>query len=476
MQSTLSTPFAFPQGTRDDRRAERSSSWSLRARRGAAVALLALLAACGGGGGSGSEPPPGTPVSVGFSVSGLTALGLVVRNGTETMSITENGRFLFPTRLAPGTAVNVEVASQPAFQQCTVANGQFTLGAQSVTNVAITCVGVRGRFAYTVTNLAERVNAYRVNETTGSLTRNTPFRYVAGTQPSGIAGDLQGRMLFVTNFGANTVSAWRIDTATGALTEVAGSPFAAPTQPKALAVHPGGRFLYVVGEGSNSVRAYAIDAQSGALAPIGTPVATGSTPQQALITPDGRLLLVANRNDQSVSVFRIDADAGTLTAAAGSPFFTGAVNAIALHPNGKLLLTIDTNISPTDNVTTFALDGTTGALTRPVITTLASANGAAFHPNGRDVYLTTTGADSRIHHYTVDEATGVLTVTADAPPVISPGAAGVVVDPTARTLHVLAGNVYGYAINPTTRALTPISPANATSGGDFDAQGLVFVR
>lgn len=470
MQSTLSTPSAFPQCTRVVRRADASTSWFLRARRGAGLALLALVAACGGGG---SEPPPGTPVSVGGTVSGLTGPGLVVRNGTETLSISENGRFLFPTRVAPGTAVNVEVAAQPAFQQCTVANGQFTIGSQSVTNVLVTCAGVQARFAYTAADQSDEVNAYRMNGTTGVLTRNTTFSYATGDRPRAIAGDLQGSVLFTANFDADTLTAFRIDRTTGALTQVAGSPFTAPDQPRALAVHPGGRFLYVVGQGTEVVQAYAIDAQ-GALATAGAPVGTAFTPEQIVVTPDGAHVLVLNRGSGSISVYRAAADTGALTPVAGSPFFIGVANAFALHPGGRLLLTVDTNVQLTDNVATFSFDPATGAVTRPVFATLVAANGAAFHPNGTDVYLTTTGVDPRVHHYTVDAATGQLTATPDVAPMITAGSAGVAVDPTGKYLEVLAGRVYGFVIDPTTRALTAISPANAL--GSPDAQGIVFVR
>lgn len=473
MQSTLSTPSAFPQCTRD-RRAGRFSSWLLHARRGAALALLALVAACGGGsGGSGGDAPPGVPVSVGGTVSGLTALGLVIRNGTETLAISENGRFLFPTRFAQGSAVNVEVVTQPAFQQCTVANGQFTLGAQSVTNVAITCAGVQARFAYTAADQSDVVNAYRMSDTTGVLTRNTPFSYATGDRPRAIAGDVQGTVLFTANFDADTLTAFRIDRTSGALTQVTGSPFAAPVQPRALAVHPGGRFLYVVGQGANVVQAYAIDAQ-GALTGVGTPLGTAFTPEQVLVTPDGRHVLVLNRGSGSISVYRTDADTGALAEVAGSPFFIGVANAFALHPGGRLLLTVDTSISPTDNVATFSFDPASGAVTRPVTVTLPSAIGAAFHPNGTDVYLTTTGVDPRVHHYTVNATTGQLAATPDVAPTISAGSAAVAVDPTGQYLEVLTGRVYGFVINPTTRALTAIAPANAL--GSPDAQGIVFVR
>lgn len=74
------------------------------------------------------------------TVTGLTGAGLVLRNnGGDDLRISSAGTFDFPTLIATGTAYNVTVATQPAGQSCTVANGAGTMGDADVTNVTVTC-------------------------------------------------------------------------------------------------------------------------------------------------------------------------------------------------------------------------------------------------------------------------------------------------------------------------------------------------
>lgn len=104
-----------------------------------AVVLSSLvLAACGGGGSS-------TPASsqVGGKVSGLapgTAIGLA--NGTERLTISANGTFVFLTKLAPGTAFNITIASQPDKQLCTLASASGTAAGADITNISVTCASL----------------------------------------------------------------------------------------------------------------------------------------------------------------------------------------------------------------------------------------------------------------------------------------------------------------------------------------------
>jgi hypothetical protein len=103
------------------------------------VLMLLVLAACGGGdgGGSGSQP---SMYSVSATVNGLTSTGLVLQlNGASSLGITNNGAAKFATSLASGTAYAVSVATQPAGQSCSVANGTGTIGAANVSSPTVSC-------------------------------------------------------------------------------------------------------------------------------------------------------------------------------------------------------------------------------------------------------------------------------------------------------------------------------------------------
>ena len=80
--------------------------------------------------------------TVGGTVSGLAARGLVLRNnGRDDVTMNADGSFTFATPLTSGDAYDVTIAAQGALpsQTCVVANGSGTIGAADVTNVAITC-------------------------------------------------------------------------------------------------------------------------------------------------------------------------------------------------------------------------------------------------------------------------------------------------------------------------------------------------
>lgn len=80
--------------------------------------------------------------SVGGQVSGLSGSGLVLQiNGGETLPITGNGGFEFPTPLAEGETYDVTVSSQPTqpSQECSMTNGQGTIGTADVTDIQVEC-------------------------------------------------------------------------------------------------------------------------------------------------------------------------------------------------------------------------------------------------------------------------------------------------------------------------------------------------
>ena len=82
--------------------------------------------------------------TVGGSVSGLTASGLVLENNSSddlTVSATSTS-FTFAAAVASGASYHVTVKTQPAGQTCAVAAGSGTVGAAPITNVAVTCTAV----------------------------------------------------------------------------------------------------------------------------------------------------------------------------------------------------------------------------------------------------------------------------------------------------------------------------------------------
>ncbi|WP_153067412.1 hypothetical protein [Steroidobacter cummioxidans] len=76
--------------------------------------------------------------TVGGVVAGLSGT-VELQNGTEVIAVSTNGAFSFPTPTRVGGPYAVSVRTQPAGATCTVANGNGTVGASNVTNVAVSC-------------------------------------------------------------------------------------------------------------------------------------------------------------------------------------------------------------------------------------------------------------------------------------------------------------------------------------------------
>ncbi len=82
--------------------------------------------------------------TVGGNVSGLTGTGLVLslNAGAQTLPVSANGAFTFPTGLANGASYAVTIGTQPSGQVCSVSNGSGTIGSANVTNVAVSCAAI----------------------------------------------------------------------------------------------------------------------------------------------------------------------------------------------------------------------------------------------------------------------------------------------------------------------------------------------
>jgi N-acetylneuraminic acid mutarotase len=99
--------------------------------------FCALLAGCGGGGGGGSGPSGN---SVGGSIAGLLDAGLVLSDGTDSVSPAAGATsFVFSNDYSNGASYSVTITTQPPGLNCTVADGTGTVGSAAVTSVSIVC-------------------------------------------------------------------------------------------------------------------------------------------------------------------------------------------------------------------------------------------------------------------------------------------------------------------------------------------------
>lgn len=108
---------------------------------------ILLLAACGGGGGgaglgnsNGGGGGGTSTYTVGGTITGLGASGLVLVNGSDTVTVPANATtFTMPTSVANGQAYDITVKVHPAALDCTVASGAGTVNGADVTGISVSC-------------------------------------------------------------------------------------------------------------------------------------------------------------------------------------------------------------------------------------------------------------------------------------------------------------------------------------------------
>lgn len=78
--------------------------------------------------------------TVGGTISGLTADGLVLINGTDALTVAASATaFTMPSKVPDGSVYGITVLTQPTGLTCSVTNGTAYMGAAAVTNVQVTC-------------------------------------------------------------------------------------------------------------------------------------------------------------------------------------------------------------------------------------------------------------------------------------------------------------------------------------------------
>ncbi len=92
--------------------------------------------------------------TIGGGISGLTTQGLILLNGTDT--VTPNAgdtSFTFSTAVPAGTPYDVSVQLQPDSVTCTVTGGSGTVGTANVTDVQVTCASAAFTVGGTISGL-----------------------------------------------------------------------------------------------------------------------------------------------------------------------------------------------------------------------------------------------------------------------------------------------------------------------------------
>ncbi|TGK49204.1 concanavalin [Leptospira kanakyensis] len=84
--------------------------------------------------------PQFTGHSIGGVVSGLIpGTSVTVTNNQESVTVSSDGNFIFPTKLSSGQSYDVSFVTNGAGLTCSIANAQGVVQSSNITNVSITC-------------------------------------------------------------------------------------------------------------------------------------------------------------------------------------------------------------------------------------------------------------------------------------------------------------------------------------------------
>lgn len=114
--------------------------------------------------------------TIGGTVSGLTSLGLKLRNNAEVLTIGADGQFTFLSTIASGASYAVSVEAQPQNQNCVVQNGSGTVQDMTISDVAVTCATNVYTIGGSITGLAPSARVVLRMRVAGETVNNTATR------------------------------------------------------------------------------------------------------------------------------------------------------------------------------------------------------------------------------------------------------------------------------------------------------------
>jgi YVTN family beta-propeller protein len=305
------------------------------------------------------------------------------------------------------------------------------------------------------------VQTYFISPATGAIAPNGPPKLLNGTRPLSVAVDPYQDVIYVTLEAIDSVLPMTFHPVTGDLEYLSGD--FAGDRPLTVSVHPSGRYAYVANETSGSVSCYRIDTQSGNLAVLDT-VAAGNFPSCITIDPTGNFLYVANRYTNDLRRYLINPENGTITMVDAIETRNGP-SSLAFAPGARPAIWtprfVHVTNSATDDVSSYTVDPTTGALTETGLATLAGDRpvSIAVDPHVEYAYVANNLAET-ISTFAIDANSGALT-EATAPTPVNGNPTHVMIEPSGRFLYAVAQNVNApddgflttYSIEPNTGSL-----------------------
>lgn len=130
-----------------------------------------------------SAPAPSSSYTIGGSVTGLSADGLVLMNGTDTLTLNHGATtFAFSNAAASGASYAVVVATQPVGQTCTVTGADGAVGSAAVGSIQVACTTT----SYTVGGSVSGLTAAGLVLANGTDTKTVAAGATGFTMPTAL--------------------------------------------------------------------------------------------------------------------------------------------------------------------------------------------------------------------------------------------------------------------------------------------------
>ncbi len=399
--------------------------------------------------------------TVGGTITGLTASGLMLANGGDDLSpAAGSSAFAFPTPFAQGISYAVRVKAQPPGQTCSVSNATGSVGSLNVTSVLVRCRGYSA-FSPTVTGFVSEL----LVTSGGTLVDNSPSSIFSGHGDQNMALTSDGQFAYVANRDDNTVAQFRMSVA-GDLLRLSPVTVSA-SAPYGVAISRDDKYVYVTDQAHGAILQFAIGA-SGTLTPLSpASVSVGANPWEIAVSPDGRYVYTVNAGGNSVSQLGVGAD-GTLTAL--SPASVSTLNfpsSIAISPDGRYAY-VGYSDQSLGVISQFGIDasGVLTPLSPATVATGIATTGIAVSIDSKYVYVSNF-IDNVVSQYSVGVGGALLPLV---PATVSTGAssqpAGIGLSPDGLFAYVAErarGRIAQFSIG-TGGALAPLSPPEIQIG------------
>jgi 6-phosphogluconolactonase len=258
------------------------------------------------------------------SPDSLRAIGTVSSQGLGPchLSIDAHGKWLFVANYDSGTIAVYPIDSDGRLGQARQTIQQKGSGPvasrQESAHAHEVVLSPDERFLLTADLGADRIFVYGFDATTGALTPHAKqsIGVPAGYGPRHLVFSKDGRTIYVVTEITPAVVTFRWNAQQGAMTRVGLVPTADPAeQPDGaeIALHPNGKFLYASNRGhSNTIAIFRID-HEGLPVPAGHVSTEGTLPRFFNIDPSGKFLVAANQGSGDLVTFAIDPTTGGLT-------------------------------------------------------------------------------------------------------------------------------------------------------------------